>query len=108
MLKEYFWVFQKLDAAPVWDIDNIPEGAIAPRISHVESDDGGVIHTPKSQTKTLYGLQISFGADAVSGTAYGSYFLEGPEAANPNTDGVVVTNSSNIVINNYPKEEVAT
>jgi hypothetical protein len=91
------WTFTQTTASSTWDIDNIPEGAEGAVITHVITDDGQILQ-PENQLIAPYGLQLSFGVTAVSGTAYGDYYTES-DTTTVETDGNIV----NITINQNPK-----
>lgn len=69
------WTFKQEVAASTWNINNVPEGANGAVITHIISD-GGLILQPDNQLISPDGLQISFGVEAVAGTAYGDYYIE--------------------------------
>lgn len=69
------WKFPQVTASNTWEVNNIPEGALGAVITHVEADDGQILQ-PENQIRTPYGLQLSFGVQAVSGVAYGDYYTE--------------------------------
>lgn len=69
------WTFAQSEAASTWQVNNIPEGATGAVITHIEADDGQILQ-PDNQIKAPYGLQLSFGVQAVAGTAYGEYYVE--------------------------------
>ena len=59
-----------------WVLDNVPEGAKGPFVTHIQ-DSNGTVHVPIHQEPNSDGhIEISFGMNALSGTAYGSYYLE--------------------------------
>lgn len=90
------WKFEKSVAATTWEVDNIPENAIGAVITHIIADDGKILQ-PENQTIAPYGLQLSFGVEAVAGTAYGDYYTE--DDTTIEYDGNVV----NITINQNPR-----
>ena len=69
------WTFTQDTPATTWIVNNIPEDAKGAVITHVIAD-GGQILQPDNQLISPDGLQLSFGVEAVAGTAYGTYYLE--------------------------------
>jgi hypothetical protein len=74
-LKEYYWTFEQTEAATMWEVNNVPEGALHPAITEVFAT-GGYIIQPDSQLVAPYGLQLVFGVTPVSGIAMGKYYLD--------------------------------
>ncbi len=72
------WTFTQTTPAMTWVVNNIPEDAKGAVITHIIAD-GGQILQPDNQTIAPYGLDISFGVEAIAGTAYGTYYLEEEE-----------------------------
>ncbi len=70
------WKFKQDSHATEWVINNIPAGATGPVITRVIDDEGYIID-PKSQEMADGVIILSFGVNAVAGTAYGDYYLEG-------------------------------
>lgn len=97
------WTFTQDTPATVWVVNNIPEGAKGAVITHVIADGGQVLQ-PDNQLISPDGLQLSFGVEAVSGTAYGDYYLEEQDHESTTTvsgDGGVI----NVTVhqNNNPR-----
>jgi hypothetical protein len=91
------WTFTQNEAATTWEINNVPANANGAVITHIESIDGQILQ-PDNQLKAPYGLQLSFGVEAVAGTAYGTYYVD-DEDMHVEYDGNVV----NITINQHPR-----
>lgn len=89
------WTFTQTTAATTWNVNNVPEGATGAVIAHIVADDGQILQ-PDNQLVSPDGLQLSFGVEAVSGTAYGDYYVE-----EPTTETIVdqVGNVVNITMN---------
>ncbi|AUR88976.1 hypothetical protein NVP1231O_24 [Vibrio phage 1.231.O._10N.261.49.F8] len=83
------WKFTQSTPAATWDIDNIPENATGAVITHIDSDDGQILQ-PDNQIKAPSGIQLSFGVEAVSGVAYGTYYTEEDDTTIVEHDGNVV------------------
>ncbi len=81
------WTFTQETPATTWDVNNVPSGANGAVITHIIAD-GGQILQPDNQLVSPDGLQLSFGVEAVSGTAYGDYYVD---------DEVVVEHGGNTV-----------
>ncbi len=69
------WTFLQSTPLSTWIVNNIPEGAKGAVITHIIAD-GGQILQPDNQIVSTDGLQLSFGVENVSGTAYGNYYLD--------------------------------
>ena len=72
------WTYTQAVDSPqsTWTLDNVPEGAKGPFITHVQ-DSNGILHTPTHQELNSDGhLEINFGMTELSGVAYGNYYLE--------------------------------
>lgn len=82
------WTFTQTNPATAWEVNNIPDGATGAVITHIEADDGQILQ-PDNQIKAPYGIQLSFGVEAVSGTAYGTYYTD--------EDSTVVEHDGNVV-----------
>lgn len=74
-MQQKYWKFEQDTPATTWNIDNIPEGAVEPVITHIKTNDGQILQ-PENQLVSPDGLQLSFGVEAVAGTAHGVYFTE--------------------------------
>ena len=78
-MHQYTWTYTLPpdQAAATWTLDNVPAGAQGQYITHVQ-DDTGALHTPDHQEidPTTGHLLLHFGVVSISGTAYGSYFLD--------------------------------
>lgn len=72
------WTFNQQTPATTWDVDNIPSGATGSVITHIIADNGQILQ-PDNQVISPDGLQLSFGVEAVAGTAYGDYYIEPAE-----------------------------
>lgn len=91
------WKFEQNTPATTWDVDNIPEGATGAVITHIIASDGQILQ-PDNQVIAPYGLQLSFGVEAVSGVAYGDYYIEGSTTTVDHNGNVV-----NITVNQNPR-----
>jgi hypothetical protein len=69
------WKFTQETATSSWEVNNVPSGAVGAVITHIETSDGQILQ-PDNQIKAPYGIQLSFGVQAVSGVAYGDYYVE--------------------------------
>lgn len=90
------WTFTQSVASTTWNVNNVPDGATGAVITHIVAD-GGQILQPDNQLVSPDGLQLSFGVEAVSGTAYGDYYVE-EDSTTVTCDGNVV----NIYMNPRP------
>lgn len=90
--------FEQTSPSHTWEINNIPEGAVDPVITHIETN-GGFIIQPEHQIKAPYGLQLSFGVESFAGVAYGTYIVESIDNGD---DNIVIDGGGvvNITINN--------
>lgn len=95
-LKEFYWTFTQDVESTVWDIDNVPEGALHYSITEVFAEGGSIIQ-PDSQVKAPYGLQLVFGVTPVSGYAMGKYYKDVPES--PDNPTVITTGANTVTIN---------
>lgn len=93
MMHQKNWTFTQNEALTTWEVNNIPENAKGAVITHIEANDGQILQ-PDNQMKAPYGLQLSFGVEAVAGTAYGTYYVD-DDSVSVEHDGNVV----NITIN---------
>lgn len=82
------WTFTQPTEATTWEVNNIPDGAVGAVITHIIAD-GGQILQPDNQLVSPDGLQLSFGVEAVSGVAYGDYYI-GEDSTTTTCDGNVV------------------
>lgn len=82
MLVTRTWTFTQTEPATVWNIANVPEGALYPSITEVFAEGGEIIQ-PDSQLVSPDGLQLSFGVQAKSGTAVGKYYVEQQAVPDP-------------------------
>lgn len=87
------WKFTQPSPATTWEVNNIPDGSTGAVITHIETSEG-VILQPDNQIKAPYGIQLSFGVQAVSGIAYGEYYTEDSEGE------VVVSGSGGSIVFN--------
>jgi hypothetical protein len=91
-MHQYTWTYTLApeNASADWVLDNAPEGAKGLFITHVQ-DETGNLHTPDHQEIDLAtgNLILHFGVTLVSGTAYGSYYLDHApdDGSDTNTDG---------------------
>ena len=67
------WKFLQTTPSSTWLITNVPLGAEGPVITHIETDDG-VILQPEQQRRVDGDIELLFGVQEISGTAYGQYF----------------------------------
>lgn len=91
------WTFKQVEPATTWNVNNVPAGGVGAVVTHIITDTGQILQ-PDNQLVAPDGLQLSFGVEAVSGTAYGDYYVDG-DTTTVETDGNVV----NITINQNPK-----
>lgn len=89
------WTFTQAVPSSTWDINNIPEGAKGAVITHIIADDGQILQ-PDNQVISPDGLQISFGVEAVSGTAYGDYYVDNENVVVNGNGGTI-----NVTINQH-------
>lgn len=89
------WTFAQTNPATTWEVNNIPDGATGAVITHIETSEG-VILQPDNQVKAPYGLQLSFGVEAVDGIAYGDYYTEDNDVVVNGNGGVI-----NVTINQH-------
>lgn len=85
-MNQQYWTFSQETPATTWEVNNIPENAVGAVITHIETNEG-VILQPDNQMKAPYGIQLSFGVEAVIGTAYGQYF----------TDDIVIEGNGGVI-----------
>ena len=74
-MQEKHWKYEQSSASTTWDIDNVPKGADGAHITHVKTPDGRTLKD-FGQVDAPYGIQLSFGVEAESGVAYGTYYVE--------------------------------
>lgn len=86
-----YWQFIQETPSTTWEINNVPDGAVDPVITHIKTTAGAILQ-PDSQLVAPYGLELVFGVTPVIGTAYGEYFEE--------TQNVVVDGYGNSVVIN--------
>ena len=72
------WTFEQTTPATLWAINNVPTGAEGAVITHIITNTGQILQ-PDNQTVAPYGLDLSFGVEAIAGIAYGNYYLEEEE-----------------------------
>lgn len=94
-MHQRYWKFNKPEPSSVWIVDNIPEGAIGPVVTHIETDDG-IILQPDHQRRIDDTIELQFGVQQISGIAYGQYYLEDDKIVVSNPGGVV-----NVTVNQY-------
>lgn len=71
---EKHWKFEQVAESTTWNVNNVPEGADGAHITHIKTNDGRILKD-FGQVVSPDGLQLSFGVEAESGTAYGTYYV---------------------------------
>lgn len=87
------WTFEQTVPASTWNVNNVPAGAQGAVITHIITNTGQILQ-PDNQLVSPDGLQLSFGVEAVAGTAYGDYYVTTEDVV-INGDGGVI----NVTIN---------
>ena len=87
------WTFTQQTAYTTWNVNNIPSGATGSVITHIIADNGQILQ-PDNQVIAPDGLQLSFGVEAVSGVAYGTYYTEDEDLVISGNGGTI-----NVTIN---------
>lgn len=85
-MHQQFWTFEQDTASTTWNVNNIPDGAVEPVITHIKTVDGQILQ-PDNQLVAPDGLQLSFGVEPQAGIAYGTYF----------TDDVVINGNGGVI-----------
>lgn len=73
---EKHWKFEQVAESTTWNVNNVPEGADGAHITHIKTNDGRILRD-FGQVVSPDGLQLSFGVEAESGVAYGTYYIDG-------------------------------
>ena len=88
------WTFEQETPATTWNVNNVPSGAKGAVITHIVTDGGQVLQ-PDNQLVSPDGLQLSFGVEAVTGTAYGDYYDDNEITINGNGSTMNITINQN-------------
>ena len=92
-MHQHQWKFVQDIPMAMWEVNNIPANAKNAVITHVETSEGQILQ-PDNQMRAPYGIQLSFGVESVTGTAFGIYY----------TDDVIINGNGgtiNVTINQH-------
>lgn len=93
------WKFVQETPSSTWLITNVPSGAEGSVVTHIETDDG-VILQPEQQRRVDGYIELLFGVQEITGTAYGQYYLEEDTTVVSGPGGVV-----NVTINQHTQPQ---